>query len=120
MEQNTELIGAVRGWLELDDKIKTLQREMKVLRQQKKAATEVLTGAMHEKDIGVVNLGEGKGSLKRRDRIQKGSITKKYLETCLQQLFHEDTAQQERIRNHIMDNRPQTIKEEVQHKKSNK
>ena len=120
MDQNTDLIVAVREWLELDDKIKTLQQEMKVLRQQKKAATEALAGAMHEKDIGIVNLGDGKGSLKRKDRIQKSGITKKYLETCLQQLFHEDPVQQERIRNHIMDNRPQTIKEEVQRKKSNK
>ena len=120
MDQNAELIGAVKGWLDLDDRMKALQKEMKLLRQQKKAATELLTGAMQDKDIGVVNLGEGKGSLKRRERIQKGSITKKYLETCLQQLFHEDAAQQERIRNHIMDNRPQTVKDEVQRKKSNK
>ena len=120
MDQNEALIGAVKEWLMLDDKIKALQKDLKLLRQQKKIATEALTGAMQDKDIGIVNLGAGKGSLKRRERIQKGSITKKYLETCLQQLFQEDAAEQERIKNHIMDNRPQTIKEEVQRKKTNK
>jgi len=120
MDQNSGLISAVKGWLDLDDEIKTLQQKMKVLRQQKKVATEALTEAMQEKDIGVVNLGDGKGRLTRKERIKKGGITKKYLDTCLQQLFHEDAAQQERIRNHIMDNRPLTVKDEVHRKKSNK
>ena len=116
MSDNAELVEAVQTWIALDDKLKALQKDARTTRLAKKQATDHLSGIMDNLDIGTVNLGAN-DKIVRRERKSRGALTKKYLTECLGQLFSHDAAQKERVTNHILDNRPVTVKEDVQRKK---
>ena len=116
MADNSTLIEAVRYWIACDDQHKALQRQAKDARNTKKAATEALAKEMDARDVGTVNLGTD-GRIIRKERRTRAPLTKKYVTECLAQLFEHDAAQQEHVTNHIMDNRPITVKEDMQMKR---
>ena len=115
MEHDGQLIEAVKSWIQLDDQLRDLQRQSKIVRKAKADATTQLAELMQSKDIGTINLA-GDSKIIRRERTSRGSLTKKYLIECLGQLFAHDAPQQERIVTHILDNRPTKIHEEVKRK----
>jgi len=117
MDHDTQLIDAVKSWIQLDEKLRDLQRQAKALRKAKADATLLLSDIMQSKDIGTINLA-GDSKIVRREKTSRGSLTKKYLIECLGQLFAHDAPQQERIVTHILDNRPVKVREEVQRKQS--
>lgn len=116
MTDNSSLINAVRHWISCDEKLKDIQRQAKEARIAKKNATEVLAQEMDERDVGTVNLGAD-GRIIRKERRTRAPLTKKYITKCLEQLFEHDAAQMEYVTNHIMDNRPVTVKDDMHMKR---
>jgi hypothetical protein len=115
MDQNTVLIAAVQEWIQCDDSVKALQKKSKAAREAKKAAAASLSSMMDTMDVGTVNIGENDRIVKK-ERRSRGGLTKKYLTECLGVLFSHDAAQREQITNHIMDNRPVKVSDDVQRK----
>ena len=116
MANNSSLIDAVRHWITCDDQLKALQRQAKEARLAKKAATEALAKEMDTRDVGTVNLGAD-GRIIRKERRTRAPLTKKYVTECLAHLFEHDALQKEHVTNHIMDNRPITVKEDMHMKR---
>jgi hypothetical protein len=115
MDTDTQLIESVKSWIQLDDQLRDLQSQSKVVRKAKADAALQLSEIMQTKDIGTINLA-GDSKIVRREKTSRGSLTKKYLVQCLGQLFAHDAPQQERIVTHILDNRPVKVRDEVQRK----
>ena len=53
---NEELLENVKAWLKLDNEIKSLQKEIKSRRNQKKELTESLMSVMKVNDIEQIDL----------------------------------------------------------------
>ena len=92
MHQNEKdkLIGHIREWIGFDEQIKNLQKQIRQIKQEKKAVTETLVDVMKTNDIGEINTGNGK-LIYSQQKIKK-SISKKYLNNILMQFFQSGTS----------------------------
>ena len=57
--ENKQLISNVKEWLEIDNQIKALQKEIKIRRKLKKDITESLVDIMKTNDIEVMSTSDG-------------------------------------------------------------
>ena len=81
----------VKDWLELDEKIKHLEkqvRELKALRN--KQLEPKITGFMRQFNISDLNTGAGK--LRCNERHTKTSVNKKSIQESLQKVLSEEQA----------------------------
>lgn len=79
----------VKDWLETDEKIKELEkqiRELKALRNKK--LEPKITGFMREYNISDLNTGAGK--LRCNERHTKTSVTKKVIQESLQKVLNKE------------------------------
>ena len=90
-----ELIGYIRNWVTADTELKRLRMQMKSLNQEKKQMTNKLIEIMKDNDIDTIDMNEGK--LQYKKTIVKSPISKKYLLSCLQNYYKDDS-----ICRHIM------------------
>jgi hypothetical protein len=51
MATKEELVGNIKGWMQIDEEIRVLNRELKERRAQKKALTESLVTIMKDNEI---------------------------------------------------------------------
>ena len=109
-----ELIGYIRNWVTADTELKRLRMEMKTLNQEKKQMTNKLIEIMKDNDIDTIDMNEGK--LQYKKTVVKSPISKKYLLTCLQNCYEEDSHIIEELSNHILDNRQTKTYESIKHK----
>ena len=115
MSDNSKLIEHVKSWLEIDNQIKTLQKEIKERRKLKKAATESLVDIMKSRDIEVMSTSDGE--LIRTARKIKSPLSKKHLLTSLSMFFKEDKKLIQDLSNYIMESRPEKVHENIKRKK---
>ena len=80
MNKNT-LSVSVKEWFEIDEEIKNLQTKIKELKQSKKNLSIDVIDKMKTNNIDVLETQNGK--LVHSEKKVRESITKKYLETCL-------------------------------------
>jgi len=55
-----ELINLVKNWKQLDDELKTIQKELKERRNKKKIITEQLVKIMRNNEIDCFDINKGK------------------------------------------------------------
>ncbi len=111
-----ELITNIKGWIQLDEEIKTLQKQIKEKRNEKKQNTETLVRIMRDNEIDCFDLDSNGGKLIYTKRKIKKSLSKKHLMKCLMTYFKEDTLQAKEISNFILSNREEQIKENIRRK----
>jgi len=111
-----ELIANIKQWIDLDEEIKNLQRQLKEKRNEKKQNTETLVGIMRDNEIDCFDLDSNGNKLIYTKRKVKQSLSKKHLMTCLMQYFKEDTQQAKNVSNFILNNRAEKIKENIRRK----
>jgi len=111
-----ELIGNVKQWINLDEEIKVLQRQLKEKRNEKKQNTDTLVRIMRDNQIDCFDLDSKGNKLVYTKQKIKQSLSKKHLMSCLMQYFKEDAQQAKNVSNFILNNRTEKIKENIRRK----
>ena len=92
----------VKEWLETDEQIKLLEKQVRELKQKRNKLLEPkITGFMRQFNISDLNTGSGK--LRCNERHTKTSISKKVIQESLQKVL--DNEQAENAMNEIYLNR---------------
>ena len=60
MQDTNNLRDSVKNWLQIDNEIKQLQKEIKKRRTMKKQITDQLINTMKSNDIDVMNIPDGR------------------------------------------------------------
>lgn len=115
MDTKEELVKHIRGWIQIDNDISALQRQMKILREDKKNLTASLVDVMKSNEIDCFDINDGK-LIYAKSKYKK-PINKKSLSDALQAYFKDDMETAQELSNHIMNSREETIKESIKRKK---
>ena len=113
-EKQEELINYIRKWIKFDEDIKTLQKNVRQLKQEKKQLTDALVDIMRDNEIGEINTSTGK--LIYTTRKTKKSISKKYLTSILGKFFEEDAMKAKELSQYILNNREEVVRENIRRK----
>lgn len=115
MDTKEELVKHIRGWIQIDNDISTLQKQMKSLREEKKNLTVSLVDVMKANEIDCFDINDGK-LIYAKSKYKK-PINKKSLHDALQSYFKDDTEMAQEVSEHILNSREETIKESIKRKK---
>ena len=113
---NEELLDNVKSWISLDNQIRTLQKEIKNKRKEKKNITESLVGIMRDNEIDQFNIPDGE--LVYTKTKTKAPLSKKHLLTSLATFFQNsnDPRIVKELSTFIMNTRQEKEKENIKRK----
>ena len=111
---NQELINNIKNWINVDNEIKKLQKNIKSLREEKKKFTINLVDIMKKNDIDAFDINDGK-LLYTRNKI-KTPLSKKHLISSISKFFDDDTTTIDNLCNFILNTREEKIKENIKRK----
>ena len=114
MSTQQELLENVKTWLDIDNQIRTLQKEIRDRRKLKKELTESLVGIMKNQDIDALNVPDGQ--LIYNKTKTKAPLSKKHLLVSLAQFFKNDQRMVEELSKYIMESRQEKEKENIKRK----
>tara|TARA_B100001093_G_C26787577_1_gene997378 strand:+ start:988 stop:1359 length:372 start_codon:yes stop_codon:yes gene_type:complete len=107
-----ELINLIKNWKQLDDELKTIQKEVKERRNKKKIITEQLVKIMRNNEIDCFDINNGK-LLYTQSKL-KSSISRPYLLEIMSKYFaDDDTVEIDKVTDYILENRNVKIKEGI-------
>ena len=112
----TELINNIRDWIQLDNEIHELNKELRIRKKKQETISKTIVEAMRENEIDEFNVTGGK--LLYSKKTLKKPITKKSLTTILSKYYKGDISQALEMNNFIMTNREEITKESIQRKLS--
>jgi hypothetical protein len=115
MDTKEELVKHIRGWIQIDNEMSLLQKQMKNLRDEKKDLTASLVDVMKSNEIDCFDINDGK--LIYAKSKHKKPLNKKSLYDALQVYFKDDTGLAQEVSEHILNSREETIKESIKRKK---
>jgi hypothetical protein len=110
MADKALLVDKIKKWLESENKINSLQKELKEIKKNKKQLTVELTEIMKNKQLECIDVTQGQ-ILYTKNQSKKG-INKKYLTEALGK-FYEDPDRAKELCEFILDNRETTVKENI-------
>lgn len=114
MSSKEELIDNIKEWIQIDNEIKMLQKEMKERRNRKKELSESLLHIMKDNEIDCFDINDGK-LLYSQTKV-RSSLSKKHLVSCLLQYFDNDKEQALELSQHILNSRQIKVKESIKRK----
>ena len=111
---NEQLLENVKTWLDIDNQIRSLQKEIKEYRKQKKDLTQSLVQIMKIHDIDQLNIPDG--HLIYTKKTIKAPLSKKHLLMSLSNYFKQDKRIVEELSKYIMNSRQDKEKENIKRK----
>tara|TARA_Y100000996_G_C22256007_1_gene533832 strand:+ start:320 stop:673 length:354 start_codon:yes stop_codon:yes gene_type:complete len=114
MSNQQELLQNVKTWLDIDNQIRALQKEIRDRRKLKKELTQSLVGIMKTQDIDALNVPDGQ--LIYNKTKTKAPLSKKHLLTSLAQYFKNDQRMVDELSKYIMETRQEKEKENIKRK----
>ena len=114
MSNQQELLQNVKTWLDIDNQIRTLQKEIRDRRKIKKELTQSLVGIMKIQDIDALNVPDGQ--LVYNKTKTKTALSKKHLITSLAKYFKNDRRMAEELNKFIMESRQKKEKKNIKRK----
>ena len=111
---NQDLLENVKTWLDIDNQIRALQKEIRDRRKLKKDLTQNLVGIMKTQDIDALNVPDGQ--LIYNKTKSKSALSKKHLITSLTSYFKNDKRLADELAKFIMDSRQEKEKENIKRK----
>jgi len=114
MSNQQELLQNVKTWLDIDNQIRSLQKEIRDRRKLKKELTQSLVGIMKTQDIDALNVPDGQ--LIYNKTKTKAPLSKKHLLTSLAQYFKNDQRMVDELSKYIMESRKEKEKENIKRK----
>lgn len=112
-ETKAQLVQYIKSWIEVDNDMRKLQKDMKTLRDNKKALTDALVSVMKSNEIDVFDINDGK--LVYSKTKVKVPINKTNLFAALMQHYNDEEAAK-KLSEFIMDSRQEKIKESIRRK----
>lgn len=109
-----ELISNIREWIKIDNEITKLKNELKAKTIKKKMLAENLVTVMKNNSIDCFDINGG--SLIYKQKKTKNTISGKYLLKQLEQYYKDTPEVAKDVTKHILDNRVETIKDEIKRK----
>ncbi len=117
MATKDELVANIKGWMQADDEIRVLNRELKERRARKKEFSDALVGIMKDNEIDCFDISAGK-IIYTKSKV-KSPLSKKHLLACLDQ-YREANPQcnlpAEEVGQFILDSREAKVKEGIRHR----
>lgn len=110
-----KLLQNVKGWIDLDDEIKRLNRVVKEKRTQKKELTESLVTTMKSNEIDCFDLSGGNKLIYTKSKGKK-ALSKKHLLNALSKYFKGNGDDAKALSKFILDSREENIKENIRRK----
>jgi len=114
MDTKQQLVNHIKTWINVDNEIQKLQKQIKAYREEKKELTTSLVDVMKNNEIDCFDIKDGK-LIYSRSKYKK-PINKKNLLLSLQSYFKEDDKLALDLRDHILNNREESIKESIRRK----
>ena len=111
METKEELVANIKEWIKNDTEISTLQKELKIRRNNKKMVTDALMTTMKSNNIDCFDINGG--SIIYKKTTTKKPLNAKALILALQNYYKSNPSQAESVTKFIMDNREEQVKESV-------
>ena len=120
MSQKEVLVKTVKEWMDLENDIKKIQKDMKLKKDNKKKLSEKLVEIMKTNEIDCLDISDGK-IVYTKNNI-KSSLSKKHILDCLSKYFKDnEDVKPEDVTSFILENRTTKVKENIIHKnKTNK
>ena len=115
MTTKDELVENIKSWINIDNEIKILQKEIKKRREMKKKSTENLVEIMKTNEIDCFDISDGK-IVYSQNKV-KAPVSKKHLLTCLSQYFEKsDPSAAQELTKYILDSREVKLKDNIRFK----
>ena len=117
MATKEELVTNIKGWMQADEEIRVLNRELKERRARKKEYTDALVGIMKDNEIDCFDMTAGK-IIYTKSRV-KAPLSKKHLLTCLEQYRAANpqcNLPAGEVGQFILDSREAKVKEGIRHR----
>jgi len=112
-ETKAQLVQYIKSWIEVDNQMRNLQKEMKTLKDNKKTLTDALVNVMKSNEIDVFDINDGK--LVYSKQKVKAPINKTTLFAALMQHYNDEEAAKN-LSEFIMSSRQEKIKESIRRK----
>jgi hypothetical protein len=115
METKDELVAKVKEWVQIDNEMKEISKELKVRRDKKKEISSLLVDTMKNNDIEVFDLKDGQLVYKKSK--SKKPLNKETLLKLMSEYFQgNDNGRSNDITNFILSNREETERESITRK----
>jgi hypothetical protein len=110
------LIANIKEWIQNDNELKELQKQMKIRKEKNKLLTNNLVNVMKNNEIDCFDINDGK--LMYTQIKSKGTINKKHLSSCLEKYFKNSESNEmiDDLCNFILDNREIKVTETIKRK----
>ena len=115
MDTKEELVTRIKDWINIDNEITKLQKQIKGYREEKKNMTNSLVDVMKDNEIDCFDINDGK--LIYSKSKSKKPINKKTLLDALQGYFKNDDQIAQEVSEHILNSRQEVVKEFIRRKK---
>jgi hypothetical protein len=116
MSNKEQLVNNIKEWINYDNEIKKLQKEVKIRKEKQKGLTDNIVKVMKSKEIDCFDLNDGK--LIYSQSKTKQTINKQHIMNCLEKYFKEngDENMITDLTNFILENREIKVKETIRRK----
>ena len=111
METKEQLVSSIKGWINIDNDISRLQKELKEKRDQNKRFSEDLLKTMKSNDIDCFDINGGALLYKRS--VTKKPLTGKTILPLLENYFKETSVKPDDVTKYLMQNREEKVTETV-------
>jgi len=106
-----QLMQVVKKWVKLDNEIRVLQKEMSTRKKEKKEASVELMQIMKTEQIGGLDINDGQ--IVYTSKTVKKPITNKVMMDVLSKFYGGDFMKAAELNSFIMENRGETVKENI-------
>jgi hypothetical protein len=111
MENKEQLVKTIKEWVKIDNEIRTLQQQQLVRKKEKKIISDSLIQVMKNNEIDCFDINDGQIIYNKKN--VKKPITKKMLLNVLSNFFENDTVKANELNNYILENREDTVRENI-------
>ena len=114
METKEQLIHHIKEWIKVDEEIKSLQKQIKAKRVEKKDLTGSLVDVMKTNEIDCFDINNG--ALVYTKNKVRSCLSKKLLLNALSEYYGDQPDEVEKLSTHILNSRKEVVKEGIRRK----
>lgn len=108
------LVETIKSWIDIDNKLKEVQKIAKQLREEKKQLNGYLVEIMKDNEIDCFDVNDGK-LVYTRSKV-KQTLSKKYLLKTLAEYFQDDRDTAINVAKFILDSREEKVNDVIKKK----